>query len=74
METKDLQDRIVIDPGIHHGDPVIRGTRIPVSVIVANFSDHTPDEILNAYPQLTRDDLRAALLFASQRARGKLAG
>ena len=55
------RDRIVIDPEIHHGDPCIKGTRVPVSVIAGSLADgDTPEQILAAYPQLTAQDIRAA--------------
>lgn len=39
------RDRIVIDPAIHHGDPCIRGTRVPVSVIAGSLADgDTPEQ------------------------------
>jgi len=61
------RDRIVIDPAIHHGDPCIKGTRIPVSVIVGSVADgDTPAEIIDAWPQLTDADIRAALKFAAE--------
>ncbi len=61
------RDRIVIDPAIHHGDPCIKGTRVPVSVIVGSIADgDTPEEILGADPQLIADDIRAALKFAAE--------
>jgi uncharacterized protein (DUF433 family) len=61
------RDRIVIDPAIHHGDPCIRGTRVPVSVIVGSVADgDTPEQILDAWPQLTEQDVRAALKFAAE--------
>jgi uncharacterized protein (DUF433 family) len=56
------RDRITIDPAIHHGDPCIKGTRVPVSVIA---DGDTPDQLPVAYPQLTSDDVRAALKFAA---------
>jgi uncharacterized protein (DUF433 family) len=59
------RDRISIDPAIHHGKPCIKGTRVPVSVIVGSIADgDTQEEILNAWPQLTADDIKAALKFA----------
>jgi uncharacterized protein (DUF433 family) len=59
--------RIVIDPGVHHGDPCIRGTRVPVSVIVGSIADgDTPEGILEAWPQLIPEDVRAALKFAAE--------
>ncbi len=65
----DLQwrDRILIDPAIHHGEPCIRGTRVPVSVLVGSIADgETWDRVLASYPQITRDDLSAALRFAAE--------
>ena len=69
MSERDWHERIVIDPAIHHGEPVIRGTRVAVSVILANLSDLRPEELLEAYPQLTVDDIKAALMFGSERSR-----
>jgi uncharacterized protein (DUF433 family) len=61
------RDRITIDPAIHHGDPCIKGTRVPVSVIAGSIADgDTPEKLLAAYPQLTVDDIRAALKFAAE--------
>jgi len=49
------QDHIVIAPDIHHGDPCIKGTRIPVSIILGSLADGmTPEQIYDAYPQLKR--------------------
>lgn len=63
----DWRERIAIDPAIHHGDPCIRGTRVPVSVIVGSIADgDTFEQLLDAYPQLTPDDIRAALKFAAE--------
>lgn len=60
------QDRIVITPDLHHGDPCIRGTRIPVAVIVGSLADGmTPREIREAYPQLADEDIQAALAYAA---------
>ena len=60
------QDRIVIAPDLHHGDPSIKGTRIPVAMIVGSLADGmTPEEIREAYPQLTDKDIQAALAYAA---------
>ena len=60
------QDRVVIAPDIHHGDACIKGTRIPVAVIVGSLADGmTPEEIRGAYPQLTTEDIQAALAYAA---------
>ena len=61
------QDRIVIDPEIHHGDPCIKGTRIPVAMVVGSLADGmTFDDIRREYPQLTDDDLYATLAYAAE--------
>lgn len=60
------RDRIICDPTLHHGEPCVKGTRIAVSVIVANLTELTVEQILTEYPQLTRDDVNAALLYASE--------
>jgi uncharacterized protein (DUF433 family) len=60
------QERIVIAEDLHHGDPCIKGTRIPVATIVASLADGmTSDEILEEYPQLVDLDIRAALAYAA---------
>jgi uncharacterized protein (DUF433 family) len=61
------RDRIVTDAEFHHGEPCIKGTRVPVSVIVGSIADgDTPQRIIDAWPQLTRDDIKAALKFAAE--------
>ena len=65
--SSDWRDRIVIDSAIHHGEPCIKGTRVPVSVIVGSIADgDTSDQILDAWPQLTGEDVKAALKFAAE--------
>lgn len=60
------QERIVVAPDLHHGDPCIKGTRIPVAMIVGSLADGmTWKEIKEAYPQLTDEDIRAALAYAA---------
>ena len=61
------RERIVIDSAIHHGEPCIKGTRVPVSVIVGSIADgDTPEQIIDAWPQLSGDDIKAALKFAAE--------
>jgi len=61
------RDRISIDPRIHHGKPCIKGTRVPVSVIVGSIAEgDTPERIIESWPQLTQEDIKAALKFAAQ--------
>ena len=60
------QDRIVADPRICHGRPVISGTRVPVSVVLGSLAGGmTCEEIQHEY-DLTADDIRAALRFAAE--------
>jgi uncharacterized protein (DUF433 family) len=64
---EDLLKRITTDPSICFGKPCIRGTRIWVSLIVENLADGVAEsELLAAFPQLTRDDIRAALAYAAE--------
>ena len=73
MNRKELLKRIVVDPNICFGKPVIRGTRIWVALIVENFADGlTEDELLEEYPGLERDDIRAALAYAAEISRERV--
>jgi uncharacterized protein (DUF433 family) len=61
------RERIAIERALHHGEPCIKGTRVPVSVIVGSIADgDTPEQIIAAWPQLTGDDIKAALKFAAE--------
>jgi uncharacterized protein (DUF433 family) len=65
-----LLDRISIDPNICFGKPCIRGTRIWVSLILDFLaSGETVEQILQAYPQLTAEDIRAAVAYGAEVAR-----
>lgn len=59
------KDRITSDPDVMVGKPVIKGTRIPVERIIAHLA-RDPDlaDLLTAYPELTIEDVKAALEFA----------
>ena len=60
-------ERISIDPTVHHGDPCISGSRVPVSVVVGSIADgDTFEQVLASYPQLTREDIQAALHYAAE--------
>jgi uncharacterized protein (DUF433 family) len=72
MPTDDWRNRIVCDPGLHHGEPCIRGTRISVSIIVATLADMPIEALLEQYPQLTREDVQAALYYAAEAAHTSL--
>ncbi len=73
MSRINWKEYIVIDPDLHHGDPCIKGTRIPVTTIVGSLADGmTPDEIIDAYPQLTVVEVQAALAYAADVIRQEL--
>ena len=59
------QDRIVQDPNIMVGKPVVRGTRIPVEKVLDQLA-YKPDleELLAIYPELTVEDVKACLAYA----------
>ncbi len=62
-----MPGRIAIAPQVMGGKPVIRGTRIPVELIVRMLGQGVAEEeILREYPRLEADDIRAALLYAAQ--------
>jgi uncharacterized protein (DUF433 family) len=63
MDTKLIES----NPSIMMGKPVIAGTRIPVELILEKFAaGETIEQLLEAYPRLTEEGVRAALRFASQ--------
>lgn len=59
------EDRIVIDPKICHGKPVIRGTRMPVALVIGSLAGGMSFEELGREYGLTIEDIRAALRFAA---------
>ena len=60
------QDHVVISDDLHHGDPCIKGTRIPVRTLIGSLADGMkPEEIVREYPQISRDDLLGALAYAA---------
>jgi len=67
MKEEQLLERIVLDPKVMVGKPVIRGTRLTVDFIL-NLLAHgaTEDEILNEYKDLTIEDIHACFLFATK--------
>jgi uncharacterized protein (DUF433 family) len=59
-------DRIETDPNVMLGKPVIRGTRIPVELILRKLSQGASEtDLLGAYPRLTKEDIQAALAYAA---------
>lgn len=74
MLTRDeLLKRISADPNVCFGKPVIRGTRIWVSLILDLLASGTTEqEILQEYPQLTQEDIRAALAYGASAAHERI--
>jgi uncharacterized protein (DUF433 family) len=69
-KKRDWRSRISINPEVCFGRPCIKGTRIWVSLIVDNLADGVPEaELLEAYPQLELEDIRAALSYAAEMTR-----
>ncbi len=67
MEQTGILNRITIHPDVMVGKPTIRGLRITVEQILnALANDVKTDQLLDDYPELEKDDIRAALLYASQ--------
>ena len=61
-----MTDRVEIDPGVMQGKPVIRGTRIPVELLLRKLAEGAmTEDLLDAYPRLVADDIRAALDYAA---------
>ena len=61
------QERIVVDPRVLVGKPVIQGTRIAVEFVVGLLANGwTQEQILDSYPNLTPDHVRACLAYASE--------
>lgn len=62
----DFHDRISISPEVLGGKPVVKGTRIPVDLILQHLAEEASfDELFEAFPRLTLDDVQACLAYAS---------
>lgn len=60
-----VRERVIIDPRIQHGKPVIRGTRVPVARVIAELAeDMTKEEVMREY-EITAEDVQAALAYAA---------
>lgn len=67
MTNRNLLKRIEINPKIMLGKPVIKGTRIPVEIILNKLSQKiAPEEILEDYPRLKMEDIQAAIAYAAE--------
>ena len=71
-KTVTYRDRIVVDPDIMAGKPVVRGTRIPVDLVLKRLSeDFDLRHLFAAHPRLTREDVQACLAYANQLVAGQ---
>ena len=62
-----LLKRVVSDPEVLGGEPCIRGTRIHVAVVLDSLAEGlTPAQIMDHYPPLTEEDVRAAVAYAAE--------
>lgn len=70
MTHEELLKRVTVDPNICAGKPCIRGTRIYIAIILDALAEGlTPEEIIDHYPQLALEDIRAALAYAAELSR-----
>ncbi len=61
-----MTERVEINPFVMQGKPVIRGTRIPVELLLRKLAEGaTIEDLLDAYPRLSAEDVRAALAYAA---------
>ena len=68
------EDRIAIDPAIRHGKPIIKGTRVPVEIVLGSLAGGMQiDEIAKEY-DLEREDVLAALAYAARMIAGEEIG
>jgi uncharacterized protein (DUF433 family) len=59
-------ERIEVNPKVMFGKPVIKGTRVPVELLLRKLGEgDSQDDLLQAYPRLTIEDLRAAVAYAA---------
>jgi uncharacterized protein (DUF433 family) len=69
----DWRARVSADPKVMQGQACIKGTRIPVSVVLDNLAEgHSAEDIVKSYPKLTVDDVRAAISYAADMAKERL--
>jgi len=73
MTHDELLGRVSVDPKICGGQPCIRGTRIYIAIILDGLAEGlTPEQIIDHYPQLAFEDIRAALAYAAELSRENL--
>lgn len=72
MKPLNWREHITSDPQVLYGKPVIKGTRIPVDLILEKLAlGQSADQLLTAYPKITLKDVNACLLFASEYIKGE---
>ena len=70
MTHQQLIGRVLADPRICGGRPCIRGTRIEIAIILDGLAEGlSPEQLIDHYPQLSRDDIHAALAYAAELSR-----
>lgn len=70
MTHEELLNRVTVDPAVCAGKPCIRGTRIYIAIILDALAEGlTPEGIIDHYPSLALEDIRAAVAYAADLAR-----
>jgi uncharacterized protein (DUF433 family) len=65
VNMKEIAPRITVDPEVHHGSPVVKGTRVPIEIVLGQLAaGRTVDEIAIDY-RIEREDVLAAIRFAN---------
>ena len=73
MNREKLLQRVSVDPGVCGGKPCILGTRIDIAIILDGLAEGlTTDQVIDHYPQLTMEDIQAALAYAADLSRENL--
>jgi uncharacterized protein (DUF433 family) len=66
-------ERIVVDPAILAGKPVVKGTRVPVELVLKHLAEELDvDAVIAAFPRLTQEDVRACIEYAEATIEGDL--
>jgi len=70
MTHEDLLDRVTVNAQVCGGKPCIRGTRIPIAILLDALAEGlSPEQIVDHYPSLSLDDVRAAVAYGAELAR-----
>jgi uncharacterized protein (DUF433 family) len=73
MDREKLLQRVSVDPGVCGGKPCISGTRIDIAIILDGLAEGlTPEQLIDHFPQLTKEDIQAALAYAADLSRENL--